>query len=98
MTVTHEGLIRLRDAPAALLKLTGSEADPVSIARARYRLVWDTVTKHEAPAVRIGKRWFIRSAELRTLADALGLTPPASRKASRARKAPAASSNEAVAA
>jgi hypothetical protein len=93
---TFDGLIPLRAAPAAVLKLASAEADPVARARTRYRLVWKAVAKQPDLAVRVGGRLFVldQPAKLRQLAAALGVIEAAP-KPTRAKRAP---SNTAIAA
>jgi hypothetical protein len=95
-----DGLIPLPAVSAAILKITGSEADPVSRARVRYRLLWKAVKRQPDLAVRIGERLFIldQEAKLRDLAAALGMTVAApARKASRSAKVARPSSAAAAA-
>jgi hypothetical protein len=94
--ISPEGLTPLRAAGSVVLKLTGSENDPVAILRARYRLVWNAVTRDPSMVERIGGRLFVRDSKLPALAAALGITQAQPRKARPARRA--APSSAAIAA
>lgn len=82
-----KGLTPLRAADQALLKWAQAEHDPVVILRARYRLIWDAVTRDPSLVERIGGRLFVRDGKLPALAAALGVTPAQPRKARPARRA-----------
>src|SRR4051812_27115742 len=99
-TKPPNGLIPLRAGEDAVLKWAELEHDPVARFRARYRMIWNVVSREPSLAERIGGRLYIREAKVPDLADALGIAPASPRKARPARK-PArrqSSSNAAVAA
>ncbi len=79
----RDGLIPLAAAPAAVLKFAGTK-DPADVARCSYRLIWAAASNGMIRADRVGGRWFVRQSELPTIAEALGLKPPAAAKRTRA--------------
>lgn len=93
---TFDGLIRLPDAGSAVLKLTGTENDPVARAATRDRRVRAVVSANPDLAVRVGGRLFIldQGPKLLALAEALGVTPAVA-KAARGKHSP---NNAAIAA
>ncbi|HEY8612343.1 MAG TPA: hypothetical protein VIL69_13755 [Roseomonas sp.] len=96
-----DGLIPLPAVPAAVLKLTGTETDPIARASVRERRVRAVVAQQPDLAARIGGRLFVLDQEpkLRAIAAALGLTLPTSAaKPSRAHRASSSNGEAAVAA
>ena len=93
-----DGLIPLKEGGTAVLRITGTETDPVARAAARERLVRAVVNANPELAVRVGGRLFFldRRPNLLALAEALGVIP-AKPKPARAKRASSPSSAEVAA-
>ena len=92
---TPSGIVPLKGVTNAVLKLAQAETDPIAIARATYRRVWDVVVDEGVCGERVGGRWFVREENLPQVAAALGLTVPMP-KLVRGRRAPSSSNEAAV--
>jgi hypothetical protein len=93
----YDGLIPLSKGGAKVREITGTENDPVARAATRDRRVRSVTKENPDLVVRIGGRYFIldQRPKLLALAEALGVTPAATAKLARAKRAP---SNASVAA